>query len=452
MFTLGVLPLRTFAFNPNYVISDWELTNPFALDLNQIQHFLNRGFLGTYITKDWQGNTRFAADIILRAAQSNKISPKFLLVLLQKEQSLIEDDSPTDRQLDWATGYAVCDNCSKDDPAIQRWKGFGKQVNSAAMQFSEGYLADIENVGTTQGKYGPGVSITIDNTTVIPQNAATAAMYAYTPHLHGNENFTIIWDRWFTIQHPTGTLLKVIGEPGIFLVEYGYKRPIKSWSAFLSRFNSDLIIEVPKNVIDNYPDGRAINFPNYSLLNDKSGNMYLLVDDALRKFDSMDTFRSIGFMEDELVEIENGDVTLFDVGTEITQASILPQGIIMQLTTTGSYYYVEDGKRHPIVDELVVKARFPGRAIKQVTPTEIEQYLEGNQISLPDGYLVKSPEDPTVYIITEGRRRPIASESVFLSYGYSWDDIYTIHAVALNAHPLGLAIEDEIGGVNLANE
>ena len=124
-----------FNFNPNYILSDFELHDSFSMDLNQIQHFLGRGFLADYVTEDWQGNTKYASDIIWRAAQNHKINPKFLLVLLQKEQSLVEDDAPNDRQLDWATGYAVCDDCSKDDPAIQRWKGFGKQINSAALQF-----------------------------------------------------------------------------------------------------------------------------------------------------------------------------------------------------------------------------------------------------------------------------------------------------------------------------
>jgi len=177
-----------FDFNPNYILSDSELHDSFSMDLNQIQHFLSRGYLENYVTEDWQGNLKYASDIIWRAAQNNRINPKFLLVLLQKEQSLVEDNTPTDRQLDWATGYAVCDNCSKSDPAIQRWKGFGKQVNSAAMQFSDGYMADIEAVGSTQGIYGPDIPVIIDNQVLVPENAATASMYAYTPHIQGNQN------------------------------------------------------------------------------------------------------------------------------------------------------------------------------------------------------------------------------------------------------------------------
>lgn len=440
---LGILSpslLPALAFNPNYILSDEDLTNPFALDRNQIQAFLDRGYLGTYKTTDYAGVSRYAADIIWRASQMHNISPRFLLVLLQKEQSLVEDDEPTQKQLDWATGYAVCDDCAMDDPAIQRWKGFGKQINSAALQFGEGYMADIDAAGTTQGKYGPGVAVTVDGTTVIPENAATAAMYAYTPHLHGNMNFVTIWDRWFGAEYPTGSLLQAVGEDGVYLIEHGYKRPITSQSALLSRFNPNLIIPVNAEALTSYPTGRAISFPNYSLLKDEDGHIYLLVDDALRQIDSMETFRDIGFVEDEVQDISNDDLEAYDIGDTITTTTLYPQGSLFQLKTNGAVFYVRDGVRHAIFDKTILTANFGTMAITPVDSVVIEQFAEGKPVKLPDGWLVKFAEDPTVFVISEGKRRPIDSEQTFLGYGWSWGDIVTVSQDALNTHPLGDAI------------
>lgn len=434
---VSAFPASVFAFDPNYIISDDDMQNPFALDRNQIQTYLDRGFLGTYKTLDFEGVKRYATDIIWRAAQLNKISPKFLLVLLQKEQSLVEDDAPTDRQLDWATGYAVCDDCSKDDPSIQRWKGFGKQINSAALQFSEGYLADIENDGSTQGKYGPDIPVTIDTTVVTPENAATAAMYAYTPHIHGNLNFVNIWDRWFGAEYPSGSLLQAVGQDGVYLIEYGYKRAITSKSALLSRFNVKLIIPVNADTLDNYPDGNPISFPNYSLLKDDDGNIFLLVDDALRKIDSMVTFRAIGFNEDEIVDVTNSDIAAYETGIPITNATLFPQGTLLQLTNSGTVFYVRDGIRQPIFDKAILDANFSGMSMKTVASVVIEQYKEGKPIKLPDGYLVKSATEPTVYVISDGMRRAIDSEQTFLAYGWSWSNIVTVSDVVLTLHPLG---------------
>ncbi len=440
-------PVSAFNFDPEFILSDQDLTNPFTMDLNQIQQFLERGYLGDYVTPDWEGTHRSAADIIWRASQFHGVNPKFLLVLLQKEQSLVEDEDPDDRQLDWATGYAVCDSCSKDDPTIQRWKGFGKQINSAALQFTEGYMTDIETTGTTQGAYGPGVPVEIDDTVITPVNAATASLYAYTPHIHGNENFAKIWHRWFSIQYPTGTLLKDAEDSSIYLIEYGYKRPIRSWSALLSRFNPDLIIPVAPTSLANYPDGRPIDFPNYSLLKDESGHIYLLVDDALRHIDRMETFKAIGFVEDEIVDIEDADLAYFDVGTPITQATLFPQGNLLEVEGSGAVYFIRDGFRHAVLDPAIQRANFPSQVAEPVLPVVIEQFKEGPSVKMPDGWLVKGSDEPVVYVISEGHKRPIENETTFLGMGFEWTDIVVVNQAALNLHDTGtLLVADEAAG------
>ena len=440
---LIITPTKTFAFDPNYLISDWEFTDTFSLDFNQIQHFLNRGFLGDYKTENWEGKTKYAVSVIWDAAQAIGISPKVLLVMLQKEQSLIEDDDPSDSQLDWAMGYGVCDSCSKSDPSIQRWLGFGKQVNSAALQLIEGYLADIENKGSTQGKYGPDIEVEIDNTIVTPQNAATAALYAYTPHLHGNENFVEIWNRWFATEYPTGSLLQAAGQAGVYYIQYGYKRPIHSWSALLSRFNPNLIIEVSPDSLAAYPDGRAIDFPNYSLLVDETGARYLLVDDSLRPFESVETYHAIGFSDDELVDITTDDVSAFDIGEAVTLSSVSPTGALIRLSTNGALYFIRDGVRHAIFDESIAKLRYPNIAVQTGLPVEVEQYQEGRAILIPDGYLVKSENAATVYVVSEEEIRPIVSEQSFASYGWSWDDVMEVSPEILGLHRIGDVINSE---------
>lgn len=430
------LPASAFAFNPNYIISDAELTDSQAMDRDQIQAFLERGTLAEYRTEDWEGRTRYAADIIWRAAQQHGINPRFLLVLLQKEQSLVEDPDPTQKQYDWATGYGVCDDCSMTDAGVSRWQGFGKQVNSAALQFIEGYMADIESYGITAGKYGPDITITIDNTEVTPFNAATAAMYAYTPHLHGNSNFVAIWDRWFGKEYPTGTLLQAAGENGVWRIEHGYRRPITSQSALTSRYNKSLIITVAPTVLEQYPIGEEIALANYSLVKDEDGNIYLLVDDAMRHITSMEAFRSIGFSEAELVDITAREVSSYAEGEPITVSTQDPSGRIVQLAS-GATFLLKDGQRMAILDPAVLKANFPYAVVEPAEPMEIEQYHEGKFLKLPDGTLVRGIENPTVYVIADGERHAIDSEQTFNDYGYDWSNIIFVSDDVLNLHKIG---------------
>lgn len=434
-------PSLALAFDPNFIISDDDMTDVFALDYNQIQAFLDRGALGDLKTPDWQGRNRYAADIIWRAAQNNGISPKVILVLLQKEQSLIEDEDPTQKQLDWATGYAVCDSCSMSDPSLERWKGFGKQVNSATLQFSEGYLADIEKYGVTSGNFGPGKTITIDGIRVTPQNAATAALYAYTPHLEGNRNFAYLWQTWFGRNYPSGTLVQVPGEEGVWLIKGSERRPITSESALRSRYNPDLIIPISATALSSYPEGSPISLPNFSLVKDEDGGIFLLVDDSLRHIDTMETFRSIGFMDDEIVDITNAERSQYKLGAEITKLTVAPQGKLLQLKTNGAVFYVEDGVRHPLLDRSILDLRFKGRPLTPIDPVEVEQYREGKALGLPDGTLARGTTESTVYVIADGLKLPIPSESVFTSYGYKWENVITVPDNVIKLHPTGDSIE-----------
>ena len=173
---------QTLVVNPHYLVSDSEMLDVYSMSLVDIERFLIRGALDEYSGSDVNGAQRSAAEIIFNAAQEFDLSPRFLLVLLQREQSLVEDDSLTQDQLDWAMGYAVCDDCSKDDPRIAKFMGFGNQVYYAAQRIRKSYLEDLESRGYTETGMGPGIEKTIDGTLVTPVNNATAALYTYTDH------------------------------------------------------------------------------------------------------------------------------------------------------------------------------------------------------------------------------------------------------------------------------
>ena len=114
-------------FNPNYVLADQDVFDYKSMTYQQIYDFLKAKGSSLTTYKD-PITSMLAADIIYRAAQDYRVNPKYLLALLQKEQSLIENGTPTAKKYDWATGYGICDGCSMDDPKLQRFKGFFNQI------------------------------------------------------------------------------------------------------------------------------------------------------------------------------------------------------------------------------------------------------------------------------------------------------------------------------------
>jgi hypothetical protein len=454
-------------FNPNYIISDFEILDYDSMDLNDIQEFLDDkgSFLATYSCPNAYGTTKKASEIIYDASVNNydcddtnlsddateaerklkcekitTVSPKFLLVLLQKEQSLSEETSPKQSQLDWATGYG----CPDGGTCNTRWQGFGKQVNSAALQFLD-YLEYPHyytyKAGETYTFTNPYSTIKEEETVVTPLNQATAGLYNYTPHVYnGNYNFYKIWQRYFTRIYPDGSLLQAEGEVGVWLIQGGKKRPFLTRGALTTRFDENKILTVNKADLDSYIKGTPIKFPQYSVIRSPRGTIFLLVDDKRRGFASSEAFRNVGINPEEVVDASWGDINAYTEGVPITATSTYPTGALLQDNVTGGVYWVFEGKKAPIWDAMFLKTKFKNKKIIPVSPEELENYITTDPVIYGDGELVKSTLSNAVYLISNGQKRPITSGKVFEDLGYKWENIITISPKVLYLYGKGEAI------------
>ena len=436
---LSASPIPAFAqVNREFLLSDEELTDTASMTKAEIQAFLKEqgSYLANYKTIDIRGIKRYASEIISRVANAFDLNPRVLLVMLQKEQSLIENKKASKDQLDWAMGYAVCDSCSKRDPRIKKYKGFAQQVFYAAERIRESYLTDLQKKGRTVAGIGPGKTATIDGEPVVPKNAATAVLYTYTPHFEGNENFVRIWRDWFVPDYPDGSLLQNKADGGVWLIQNSVKRPIASRTVLLSRFNEKNIIKVQPSVLETFVRGSAISFPNYSLLRIPTGDIYLLSDETLRLISSEEIFRGIGFSMDDVVEVSENDLIPFAIGTPIDSVDASAQGILMQNAKNGGVYFVESGVKHPIPSPEVLKARFNKWPMQKKTELELEAYGTGSPVVFPDGMLVSQKGSKTVYVISNKQKRKVADDA-FKFLGYDKAQIVFTNAATLALHEQG---------------
>ena len=164
-----------------------------------------------------------AAQIIEIISKACHINPQVLLVLLQKEQSLVSDTWPLNSQYAKATGFD-CPDTAPCDPA---YGGFFYQVYYAARQFQV-YKKYPNNYNYVAGRnnniyYHPGPTVNgvrqslgyCGSSQIYIQNQATAALYIYTPYQpngaalnnlygtgdtcssYGNRNFWRLFSDWF---------------------------------------------------------------------------------------------------------------------------------------------------------------------------------------------------------------------------------------------------------------
>ena len=457
-------------FDPDYILSDSEMLDHDTMDKEEIQDFLeeHNSFLADYSCESAYGEHKTAAEIIYDASYNNfdcegkvlgnkislaemefkcdrdtTINPQALLVLLQKEMSLIEDPDPQQSQLDWATGYG----CPDGQSCNPRWKGFGKQVNSAALQFKD-YMENPDHYN-----YRAGETYELDNpysnqestTIVTPENRATAALYNYTPHAYnGNYNFHKLWHSYFGSpqKYPNGSLLQVKGEPGVWLIEDGQKRPFHSLSALRSRFNTDKIVQVDKSALAGYQKGVPIKLPNYSIVRAPNGSLYLLVDESKRPFASYDIFKNIGFNPEEIVNASWQTIRSYDTGETINSTSTYPTGALLQNKDSGGVYWVYSGKKHPLLHPVLLHTKFREERIIPVAAEELAQYEKAEAVKYDSGELLTTADSPGVYLIAGEEKRAFTSGQIFLERGYQWKNIISVPKRIIDLYSTGEPISE----------
>lgn len=430
------LAIAESEFNPHFIISDPEMQDYQSWGKEEIQQFLiSKGsYLQNSKFPDASGTLKTASEIIYDAAQNYKVNPKFLLVTLQKEQSLITDDSPSTRQLDWATGYAVCDGCYISDPKVQKYKGFGKQVDGAAGIIRWYY----ENSDKSYIKK-KDTPIRIDNTEVTPGSWATAFLYTYTPHLHGNKNFWRIWNTWFEQVYPNGTLLQSTNSSEYWLIENGTRRLFKNKSALITRTDPKLAIKVDETNLQNYKLGPEISFSNYSLLNTGS-TVYLLDYDTLRPFASREVVGALGYNPDELIDVEEFELQGYSIGKVISASSTPPQGVIYKITDAkDTYYLLKDDTLYPVLDPAILQtSNFKNLPIEKHRLKDLSKYPTADlPIKFSDGTLIQEKNSNFTYVIENGKKRLISDEDTFIALGYKRSNVTLVNSLTAMNIPTG---------------
>jgi len=181
------------AFNHDNLIHDSVFADVAYLALPQVQAFLEETPYGTRcFLADFQKSDLTAAQIIHEAAERYRINPLIFLVKLQVETGMISKTvAPSDYLISRALGCACPDggHCGSFDA------GFVAQVDCAGELFRK-YLDEIEQDGKTWTGWAPGKGrLSQDDILVTPANAATAALYTYTPWvLRGTGGNWLFWN------------------------------------------------------------------------------------------------------------------------------------------------------------------------------------------------------------------------------------------------------------------
>ncbi len=445
LFSISPAPQKTNAlsgaeFNPGRIIDDLVFYNSNSMSVSQIQSFLKakvpkcdthgtKMYNGSQTRAQWaaangrplppytclknykqsvpaitnggsdlckssiSGGNKSAAQIIYDVGKACGINPQVLIVLLQKEQSLVTDDWPWPRQYEIATGYG----CPDTAPCDAEYYGFFNQVYQAAKAFRR-YEANPGWYNYRAGRnntilWHPNTSCGTSN--VYIQNQATASLYIYTPYRPNNAAL-------FPNSGPNG--LYGTGDACSSYGNRNFWRTFRDW--FGSVYSND--------TTQAHPDGTLITLDN---------KVYLIENGKRRHIVTPDAFESYGYKWNQVKKATIGDWEL-PTGSSI---KYLAPGTLF--TTHNSPVYVMEFHNNEIVKRHVSYQAFTSLGYKwsdvlnisaKYAPSKTHPSLL-TKTEHPSGSLVVSGDK--VYLIEKRKMRHILTPLAFESYNFAWSNV-----------------------------
>lgn len=310
-----------------------------------------------------------ASEIIYRVAQSCGVSPKVLIILLQKEQSLVTDDWPWSIQYRSATGYGCPDsgpnysaNCDSS------YYGFYNQVYMAARVYK--YYAKYPNsFNHIAGRnnyilYNPNPDC--GGTSVFIENQATAGLYNYTPYqpntaalnnlygtgdscsAYGNRNFWRMFHDWFG--STTGSLIRTPASATLYYTDGERRHTIPSMS-IAAEFGLGLrdVRYVSQGEMDSIPLAQSPYSLRLGTLvksesdSDADGSTVYFISNGLRyAIPSMTTFNGFGFDSSDITYLSLRAVNRLQPSSKALSNLVKGSG--------STIYQIESGKKRTIFE------------------------------------------------------------------------------------------------------
>ncbi len=428
----AALAANAAQFDPGNLISDATMYNGAAMSAADVQSFLvqRESACSSTCMANYQQDTpsmpattrcsaytgvvgERASDIIAKVGAACNISQKSLIVLIEKESSLISASNPALSRFRYATGFS-CPDTAACDPAFGT---FFYQVYYAARQFQTyaqtptqwNYQAGRVN----QVLYSPNASC--GSGPVFIQNKATAGLYIYTPYQpnaaalnnlygigdacssYGNRNFWRIFTDWFGSPTDASSLLRTADNATVYLVSDTMKYPVPSLPILAALAPLGQVTFVSQTYIDSYTTGHAVG----RSLRGPDGSIYFYDSGIKLPFTTCAQAVDYGASCDATGYVQ---LTAAQVGTFVTG----PVLSSVMGTVEGGRYYIKNGQKAEILDDQSQALAGIPAGMNVLT----ENALAGLSLAAPvvrDGAFALTRGTSTYSLLTAHSRYPVES-------------------------------------------
>ena len=373
-------------FDPGLIISDSVFYDFGTMKVSDIQRFLEskvptckakagdptclRNYVDDELDKPGEDGkclpmvakpAQTAAQIIYDIAHACGINPKVLLVVLQKEQGLIQSVNPTPYMYKAAMGFG----CPDSDPAIcgKVHSGLFNQLYKAAGQLQwygdpRGSFTYMKVGRTSNIRYSPNASC--GTKPVLIKSIATTALYYYTPYTpndaalknlygsgdscsaYGNRNFWRFYTDWFGSTIGGGFLLKSASS-GTYLIVDNNKYLVTDPDLLAAISPLGPIGTISQDYLDTFADSGTLS----RVVKSVTGQYYFLDAGKKYTFSSCDLVAQFSLDCATAVQLTASQLAAFANGGSMT--TYVPGD-------DSSTYIIKDGSKHEVLDQASIQA------------------------------------------------------------------------------------------------
>lgn len=400
------------------------------------------------------GGTKSAAQILYNVSKACDINPQVLIVMLQKEQSLVTDDWPWPIQYKTAMGYGCPDtgpnysaNCDSE------YYGFFNQVYQAAKAFRR-YEANPDGYNYRTGRnnyiqYNPNPDC--GGSDVFIHNQATTNLYIYTPYqpnaatldaapgetvhcgAYGNINFWRMFNNWFGASTTSKSILFKIEGSGTYYLEWSnFYYPIAS-TDILYAYG---LANISPRTIEAFPDDktkgpsltRSVKFGSDDPNHPDYTAQVVVVDGGKRHgVPNWKTLSSHGFST-----YQNYDPSLAYVlgsGDALRSVVRAPNGAVFLLENNKKRGFPDWGTYSTLSGPNVngTEQVYSEQSLTRMTNTYLSKKSDGAPMLL-NGKFITSSNSPGIYLYDNGKKLGF-SASTYAAWGGKTDYIFSNSAI-----------------------
>lgn len=227
------------------------------------------------------------------------------------------------------------------------------------------------------------------------------------------------------LKYPDGSLLQIMGEPVIYLIDGGQKRNFDVSAKQFIKLGFDFknVRQATSDELANFPPGAAIKYgPDKTLIND--GAKTYFIDNGKRHWvTSEKLFTILGYKRAQVKQMSSSEVASFLEGEFMSY----PDGTLVRQSNNPTIYLIKGAQKHEFLSEQSFnKLGYKQNKVLIIEPSELALYPAGYFMAYKDGTLVKSASAPNVFLVDKGKIRIFLSGEIFNNLKYKSSQVLTI--------------------------